>query len=181
LLIEPADQVEQQLAAGLCERQITEFVENAEVEPGEAIGDAALSPGASFGLQSIDQVDRGIEAATGAGADAGAGNGYGKMAFSGAGTAAPIRAAARRQLQASINFALGSAIASIRLSVPVVALAPFWIGQPLELGISAGASVLMALGFVVAIITYGTGRTNLLSSIEHLVLLAPYIFTVFAP
>src|SRR5215471_17950251 len=96
-------------------------------------------------------------------------------------TAAAIRAAARRQLQASINLALGSAVASIGLSVPVVALASFWIGQPLELGISAGASVLMALGFVVAIITYGTGRTNLLAGIVHLVLLSTYVFTVFAP
>jgi Ca2+:H+ antiporter len=96
-------------------------------------------------------------------------------------TAAAIRAAVRRQLQASINLALGSAVASIGLTVPVVALASLWIGQPLELGISAGASVLMALGFVVAIITYGTGRTNLLSGIVHLVLLATYVFTVFAP
>jgi Ca2+:H+ antiporter len=96
-------------------------------------------------------------------------------------TVAAIRAAARRQLQASINLALGSAVASIGLAVPVIALVSFWIGQPLELGISAGASVLMALGFVVAIITYGTGRTNLLSGIVHLVLLATYVFTVFAP
>jgi Ca2+:H+ antiporter len=96
-------------------------------------------------------------------------------------TAAAIGAAARRQLQASINLALGSAVASIGLSVPVVAIASFWIGQPLELGISAGATVLMALGFVVAIITYGTGRTNLLSGIVHLVLLVTYVFTVFAP
>ena len=72
-------------------------------------------------------------------------------------------------------------MASIGLSVPVVALASFWIGQTLELGISAGASALMALGFVVAIITYGTGRTNLLSGIVCLVLLATYVFTVFAP
>ena len=96
-------------------------------------------------------------------------------------TAAAVRAAVRRQLQASINLALGSAVASIGLAVPSVVLASFWIGQPLELGISAGASVLMALGFIVAIITYGTGRTNLLSGIVHLVLLATYIFTVFAP
>ena len=61
-------------------------------------------------------------------------------------TAAAIRAAARRKLQASINLALGSAVASIGLSVPVVAILSFWIGQPLELGISAGATVLMALG-----------------------------------
>lgn len=96
-------------------------------------------------------------------------------------TAAAVRAAAQNRLQASINLALGSGVASIGLSVPAVALVSWWVGQPLELGISAGASVLMALGFVVAIITYGTGRTNLLSGVVHLVLLATYVFTVFAP
>jgi len=39
----------------------------------------------------------------------------------------------------------------------------------------------LSLGFVVAIITYCTGRTNLLSGIVHLVLLATYVFIVFAP
>jgi Ca2+:H+ antiporter len=39
----------------------------------------------------------------------------------------------------------------------------------------------MALGFVVAMITYGTGRTNLLSGLVHLMLLATYVFTVLAP
>jgi Ca2+/H+ antiporter len=53
--------------------------------------------------------------------------------------------------------------------------------QDFACSLSAGASVLMALGFVVAMITYGTGRTNLLSGIVHLVLLAAYVFTVFAP
>jgi len=92
-----------------------------------------------------------------------------------------VRAAARNRLQASINLALGSAVACIGLTVPTVAFVSSWINQPLELGISAGASVLMALGFVVAMITYGTGRTNLLSGVVHLVLLATYIFTVLAP
>jgi Ca2+:H+ antiporter len=98
-------------------------------------------------------------------------------------TSAAVRAAARNRLQASINLALGSALACIGLTVPTVALVSFWIGQPLELGISAGATALMALGFVIAIITYGTGtgRTNLLSGVVHLVLLAAWIFTVLAP
>jgi Ca2+:H+ antiporter len=96
-------------------------------------------------------------------------------------TAAAVRAAARNRLQASINLSLGSGVASIGLAVPAVALVSSWVGKPLELGISPGASVLLALGFVVAMITYGTGRTNLLSGIVHLVLLATYIFTVFAP
>jgi Ca2+:H+ antiporter len=96
-------------------------------------------------------------------------------------TTAAVRASARKQLQSSINLALGSAVASIGLSVPAVALVASWIGQPLELGISEGASVLMALGFLVAVITYGTGRTNLLAGIVHLVLLSTYVFTLFAP
>jgi Ca2+:H+ antiporter len=95
--------------------------------------------------------------------------------------AAAVRSAARNRLQASINLALGSGVTSIGLTVPAVAFISFRIGQPLELGIPAGASVLMALGFIVAIITYGTGRTNLLSGIVHLVLLATYVFTLFAP
>jgi hypothetical protein len=53
--VERADQVEQQLAAGLAERQITELVENEEVEPGEASGDMAPAPGAGFGLQPVDR------------------------------------------------------------------------------------------------------------------------------
>jgi Ca2+:H+ antiporter len=96
-------------------------------------------------------------------------------------SAAAVRAAARNRLQASINLSLGSGVASIGLTVPTVALVSSWMGQPLELGISPGATVLMALGFVVAMITYGTGRTNLLSGLVHLMLLATYVFTVLAP
>lgn len=96
-------------------------------------------------------------------------------------TAAAVRAAAADRLQSSINLALGSAVACIGLTVPTVAIVSWWIGQPLELGISQGATVLMALGFLVAIITYGTGRTNVLSGIVHLVLLAAYVFYIFAP
>ncbi|MBR0679999.1 ionic transporter y4hA [Roseomonas eburnea] len=96
-------------------------------------------------------------------------------------SAAAIRAAAQNRLQSSINLALGSAVACIGLTVPLVAAVSFWIGQPLQLGITAGQTVLLALSFAVAIITYGTGRTNLLCGIVHLVLAASYIFSVFAP
>lgn len=96
-------------------------------------------------------------------------------------TTAAVRAAAANRLQSSLNLALGSAVACIGLTVPTVAVVAWWIGQPLELGISSGATVLMGLGFLVAMITYGTGRTNVLSGIVHLVLFAAYIFYVFAP
>lgn len=96
-------------------------------------------------------------------------------------SAAAIRAAAHNRLQSSINLALGSAVACIGLTVPAVAAVSFMIGQPLALGISAGQTTLLALSFAVAIITYGTGRTNLLCGFVHLVLAATYVFTVFAP
>jgi hypothetical protein len=66
---EPADRVEQQLATGLAERQIAEFVENEEVEPGEATGDAALPPALAPASSPLTRSTRSMEAATGSGAD----------------------------------------------------------------------------------------------------------------
>lgn len=94
---------------------------------------------------------------------------------------AAVRAAARNRLQSSLNLALGSGVASIGLTVPTVAVVSRIIDQPLELGISPSNSVLLALGALIAVITYGTGRTNVLSGVVHLVLLAAYLFLTFVP
>jgi Ca2+:H+ antiporter len=94
---------------------------------------------------------------------------------------AAMRAALRNRLQTSINLALGSAVASIGLTVPAVAVIATWLNQPLALGIGNEATVLMLLSFLVALLTYGQGRTNLLSGFVHLVLLASYMFLIFAP
>ena len=80
LLVEAADQMEQQLAAGLGEGQIAEFVEHDEVHAGEIIGHASLAAGAGLGLEPVDEVDDVEEAAAGAVADAGPGDGDGEMA-----------------------------------------------------------------------------------------------------
>ena len=94
---------------------------------------------------------------------------------------AALRAAQRNQLQTSINLALGSAVACIGLTVPAVTVIAIWLGQPLALGIDNAATVLLVLSFTVAMLTYGQGRTNLLAGFVHLVLLASYIFMIFAP
>src|SRR5262249_14372846 len=94
---------------------------------------------------------------------------------------AAVRAAARNRLQSSLNLALGSGVASIGLPVPPVSVMSGLIDQPLELGISSSNSVLMALGALIAVITYGTGRTNVLAGVVHLVLLAAYLFLTFVP
>ncbi len=94
---------------------------------------------------------------------------------------AALRAARRNQLQTSINLALGSAVACIGLTVPAVAVLATWLDKPLALGIDNESTVLLGLSFLVAMLTYGQGRTNLLSGFVHLVLLASYVFLIFAP
>lgn len=56
-LAEPTDQVEEELSAGLGEREIAQCVEYNEVEPGPVVGDASLLAGAVLGLQPVDQFD----------------------------------------------------------------------------------------------------------------------------
>jgi Ca2+:H+ antiporter len=92
-----------------------------------------------------------------------------------------LRAARRNHLQTSINLALGSAVACIGLTVPSVTIIATLLHQPLALGIDTGPTVMLVLSFLVAMLTYGQGRTNLLSGCVHLVLFAAYIFMIFVP
>jgi len=92
-----------------------------------------------------------------------------------------LRAARDNQLQTSINLALGSGVASIGLTVPTVSAVAWWTGSPLALGVTPGGAVLLALSFMMALITYGTGRASLLSGMVHLILLATWLFLVIVP
>jgi Ca2+:H+ antiporter len=96
-------------------------------------------------------------------------------------TGAAIGAARRNRLQTSINLALGSAIASIGLTIPAVVAIALWFNLPLALGVDSGGTVLLVLSFLMAMLTYGQGRTNLLAGFVHLVLLACYVFLIFEP
>ena len=78
-LIKAADQMEEQLAAGLGEGEVAEFVEHDEVEPGQVIGEPSLPAAAGFALQPVDEVDDGVETAACAAADASARDGYRQM------------------------------------------------------------------------------------------------------
>ncbi len=77
--------MEQELATGLGEGQIAEFVEDDEVHPGQMISEPTLSCVAGLGLEPVDEIDHIVEAATGAGTDAASGDGDGKMGLAGAG------------------------------------------------------------------------------------------------
>src|SRR5580765_8058100 len=76
-------------------------------------------------------------------------------------TWAAVRAAGANRLQSSMNLAVGSALACIGLTVPVVVLASIAFDLPLVLGLEAKDMGLLALTFVVSAVTLGTGRTNM--------------------
>ena len=75
---------------------------------------------------------------------------------------ASVRAALANHLQNSMNLALGSALASIGLTIPVVAVVSLLFGLRLTLGLDAEGTVLLVLTLFVSTLTLGTGRTTVL-------------------
>ena len=94
---------------------------------------------------------------------------------------AALRAARANRLQTSMNLALGSALASIGLTIPAVAVLSIVNGWPLVLGIDAKSIVLLVLSLFVAQITLATGRSTVLPGVVHLVIFAVYLFTTVVP
>ncbi|WP_371655344.1 MULTISPECIES: calcium:proton antiporter [unclassified Streptomyces] len=96
-------------------------------------------------------------------------------------TIAASRAAARDRVQTSLNLALGSAMASIGLTIPAVALASVWLSGPLVLGLGASDMVLLALTVGVGILTVVPGRATLMQGGVHLALFAGYLVLAVSP
>lgn len=96
-------------------------------------------------------------------------------------TWAAMRATLANRLQTSMNLAVGSALACIGLTVPIVVSASITFGLPLVLGLSPKDMILLALTFLVSAVTLGTGRTYVMQGAVHLVLFAAYLFLAFVP
>jgi len=96
-------------------------------------------------------------------------------------TLAAVRAALRDRIQTSLNLALGSAMASIGLTIPVIALASIWLPGALVLGLGNTHLVLLALTVVTGVLTVVPGRATPLQGGVHLVLLAGFIFLAVNP
>jgi len=94
---------------------------------------------------------------------------------------AALRAARANRLQTSLNLALGSALASIGLTIPVVATTSILIGQPPLLGLDAKEEVLLAITLLVGVVTLGTGCTTVLQGIVHLAIFAAFLFFAAVP
>jgi Ca2+:H+ antiporter len=94
---------------------------------------------------------------------------------------AAVRAASRNDVQISLNLAYGSAMASIGLTIPVIAVASIWLEGPLVLGLEPMQIVLLTVSVVVSVLTVVPGRTKSLQGCVHLVLLAAFVFLSIKP
>ena len=94
---------------------------------------------------------------------------------------AAVRAARANQRQKSLNLALGSPLATISLTIPAVAAVNLTLQRALVLGLDGEDTVLLMLTAVASLLTFGTGRTNILYSFVHLVIFATFLFLVFVP
>ena len=96
-------------------------------------------------------------------------------------TGAALRAARANRLQASLNLAIGSAMACIGLTVPVVVGAAVALHLPVVLGLEPPEIALLALTFIVGAITLASGRTNVMQGAIHLILFAAFLFFTLEP
>lgn len=90
-------------------------------------------------------------------------------------------AAKRNRLQTSLNASLGSALASIGVTVPIVGSASVYMGQPLTLGLAERDMVLLLLTLFVSTLTFATGRTTVLQGAVHLVIFGVFLFLAAVP
>ena len=94
---------------------------------------------------------------------------------------AAVRAARANRLQSSLNLALGSALASIGLSIPVIAAIAIFFNLPISLGISSLNITLMYLTFFIGALTLAIGRTTRLQGVVHLIIFFEYLFLSLVP
>ena len=90
-----------------------------------------------------------------------------------------IKAALANQLQRTINIALGSATSTIGMTIPVILAISLITDRPLELGLEPLEIVLLTLTLLLSVVSFGTGRTNVLQGIVHLIVFASYVVLIF--
>lgn len=94
---------------------------------------------------------------------------------------AAVRAAIANRLQTSFNLALGSALASIGLTIPAVAVVAIILDLPLNLGLDSSSMILLLLTFICGLSTLATGKTAVLHGMVHLVIFLAYLFLTLVP
>ncbi len=90
-----------------------------------------------------------------------------------------VKAALANKLQRTVNIALGSSVSTIGMTVPVILAISFFTGKPLELGLEPAEIAMLALTLFLTVITFTTGRTNVLQGVVHLMVFLAYLMLIF--
>ena len=90
-----------------------------------------------------------------------------------------MRAALADRLQLSVNIFLGSVLATIGLTVPVMLLISRFTGHDVFLGLPGTSEVLLLLTLAVSVVTFTSGRTNIMQGAVHVVLFAAFVMLMF--
>lgn len=90
-----------------------------------------------------------------------------------------VKAALHNQLQRSVNIFLGSVLATIGLTVPAMLAVAYWAGFDLVLGLEPSDAIILVLMLAVSVITFSSGRTNLLQGAVHVLIFIAFLFFIF--
>jgi Ca2+:H+ antiporter len=96
-------------------------------------------------------------------------------------TMAAVRAARRNQMQIAFNLTLGSALATIGLTIPTIAFLSIGLGLSMDLGLPPKEVALLALTLVLTTMTLSTGRATILQGAIHLVVFSVFLFLAMVP
>jgi Ca2+:H+ antiporter len=92
---------------------------------------------------------------------------------------AALRAALANQLQQAVNIFLGSVLCTIGLTVPVMLAISQFTGHTIYVGLSGANDVLLLLTLIVSVVTFSSGRTNILQGAVHVVLFGAFLLLIF--
>ena len=92
---------------------------------------------------------------------------------------AAVRAARADQLQRAINLLLGSVLASISLTIPAVLAIGLVTDRVVVLGLNPIDTIMLALTLGLSMLTFASGRSNVLLGAVHLVMFFAYLLLIF--
>jgi Ca2+:H+ antiporter len=90
-----------------------------------------------------------------------------------------VRSALANKLQRSVNICLGSLLATIALTIPLMIVVAHLMGATIFLGLQGTSFVMLLLTLAVSVLTFGSGRTNVLQGAVHLILFIAYVLLIF--
>jgi Ca2+:H+ antiporter len=90
-----------------------------------------------------------------------------------------VRSALANKLQRSVNICLGSLLATIGLTIPLMIVVAHLMGATIFLGLQGTSFVMLLLTLTVSVLTFGSGRTNVLQGAVHLILFIAYVLLIF--